>query len=313
MFHVKAINSLDNIQVLALSDLNPKRMRKVKKITGAERCYTSYQDLLKDEDIRAVTINTPPELHEKMASDALNAGKHVQCEKPLARSIEGCETLKRIRDQQKLVLLPVHNYAFTPSLFTMENLIDKIGLITKTEISFENNLRFYRSETDFRTSKINGIVEDVFPHILSVALPFTGAAIEVQDISWSCKSYDVCDNLTAKLETEKGPLLECDLSWTRLIPRFRIRVEGEEGSLETELMLSPYTVIEKTENGTRKLRGRGLGWYLDLIRLRHPGFTNQYKHLLEMVKGVVDKPRVGIDDEMAMIRMIDRVSGYLEK
>ena len=185
MFHLKAINSLDQVVVKAVADVDSKRRASVMRKAKAERDYEDYEQLLMDSDVDFVAVNTPPRFHEEMVFNSLNFGKHVLCEKPLSQSVEGCERLRAKMKETGLHVLPAHNYVFTPSLLRMNALFNEnvIGDLERVEIVFSNNLRGYRSHSDFRLQKFDGIVEDVLPHVLSVASSFTGASRNVKEIA----------------------------------------------------------------------------------------------------------------------------------
>jgi predicted dehydrogenase len=314
MFHLKAINSLDRLRVSSVADLDARRRTDVMRRTKADQGYSDYLDLLSDPHVDVVAINTPPRFHEEMTLNSLKHGKNVLCEKPLAQSIKGCENIKEMRRNTSLTVLPGHNYVFTPSLEKMRNLVmeGEIGEIEKVKVSFLNNLRSYRSHSDFRLEKHNGMIEDVLPHALSVAKPFTGSVVDIGELSWSQENYEICDNLDVNFDTTKSVTLECKLSWTSLIPKFKFTALGFEGRLETDLMLHPYKVKMVNGNGTRTFDSRGWGWYLDLIKFKHPSFENQYNHLINLIEGKEIEPRITIEDEISIIEAIDQVSEYLK-
>ncbi|MFH0850446.1 MAG: Gfo/Idh/MocA family oxidoreductase, partial [Candidatus Bathyarchaeota archaeon] len=211
MFHLKAIDEVEEVTVEAVSDVSEDRIRDVQGSCASAKAYTHYTDLLGDPDVDAVAINTPPRFHEKMVLDSLSHGKHVLCEKPLAQTLEGCRRIGEAQRKTGLQVLPAHNYAFTPSVVRMAELVRQgaVGDVERMQVYFENNLWIYRSQTDFRTSSKNGLVEDVLPHILSVSTPLVGRAREVKDLAWWCRQYKVCDNIKATLETEAGAEIDC--------------------------------------------------------------------------------------------------------
>lgn len=314
MFHLNAIDSLDQVKVVSVSDLSEDRMKSVKNLCGAEYSYEDYSELLQSSDVDAVVINTPPRFHEPMVLEAIDAGKHVLCEKPLAQTVEGCLRIKEAQKSAGVVVLPAHNYAFTPSLMKMEEMFNRgeIGEIKRAEVEFENNLRLYRSRTNFRVNEGRGIVEDVLPHIISVTSPFTGNPIDYEHLTWWCKSYKVCDNLQATLITGEDIKVNCKMSWTTLIPKFSLNLYGSEGKLSTDLMISPYTVNLEKNREKLTSKEKGLSWYLDLVRFKHPSFQREYMHFKEVIDGKT-MPRITIDDEIAIIMMIEKVSKKLEK
>ena len=308
MFHLKSIKDVEAVTVTAVADLDRARMEGVRRKAGAERGYTDPKELLADPDVEAVAINTPPRFHEGLVLEAIEAGKHVLCEKPLAQTIEGC---RRIGDAQRgaeLVVLPVHNYAFTPCLMTAQELIEKgeIGALQGIDIRFDNNLWSYGPKTDFRTKETYGIVEDILPHALSVVQALSDPVSEAKEAEGWRKKYPVLDNFRLAMATGSGVTVRGEMNWTSLIPGFTVKAKGEEGAIHIDLMKAPYGVTVKTDRGRKQIGGMGFGQYLDLIRLKHPAFVGQYEHLVATVGGT-EEPRFTVEDEIRMMGVLEEV------
>ncbi|UCH57521.1 MAG: Gfo/Idh/MocA family oxidoreductase, partial [Candidatus Bathyarchaeota archaeon] len=222
MFHLRALQEVEEVTVTAVADLNRARMEEVRRKAGAERGYLDYRELLSDPDIQAVAINTPPRFHEQMVVEALGAEKHVLCEKPLAQSVEGCNRIEAALGGSGLIVLPVHNYAFTPCLDTARGVIQggEIGEIRRIEARFNNNLWSYGARTNFRMEERYSIVEDILPHLLSVVQILTRPVTVIKKVRGRMKRYRVIDDLSLNLETENGVEIEGSMNWTSLIPGF---------------------------------------------------------------------------------------------
>ncbi|MFJ7978039.1 Gfo/Idh/MocA family protein [Peribacillus sp. NPDC096379] len=84
--HLPALMKLsDKVEVVAFCDGNEQNARKVaEKFNKHAKVYTDYEEMVKDSDIDMVHICTPNVFHAPMAVAALDAGKHVMCEKPMA-------------------------------------------------------------------------------------------------------------------------------------------------------------------------------------------------------------------------------------
>lgn len=97
----------DNISLLAVCDLYDGRLEESKKRWGSDLYLTkNYEDILKREDIDAVIIGTPDHWHKKISIDALKAGKHVYCEKPMIHSVEeGHEIVKTWKKSGKIYMV----------------------------------------------------------------------------------------------------------------------------------------------------------------------------------------------------------------
>ena len=315
MFHLRAIKETGDLSTVAVMDRNESNMNKVKKMCGAERCYSSFHQLLIDAEIDALVINTPPEFHESMVLDALKAGKHVLCEKPLATSVEGALRIKEESEKSGLIVMTVHNYSFTPCLGEIESQIGSgiLGNIQKISATFETNLRNYGAKTDFRLKNEFGIVEDVLPHILSCTHKIAGVAVRVLDGDPIKRKFRVVDNLNLIMETEKGVEIDSFMSWTKVIPNFKMSIEGTYGSITTDLIRMPFGYKIEID-GKRKevFEKKGIKVYLDLLRFRHPGFVNQYSHFKKVIMKD-EPPKFTVDEEIAMIKMMQNTLYYFTK
>lgn len=86
----------------------------VAKKLGASQCTSDYKDILADENINAVLISTRHDSHATIAADALNAGKNVFVEKPLAMNAEQLELVKTAYDKSSKLLMVGFNRRFSP-------------------------------------------------------------------------------------------------------------------------------------------------------------------------------------------------------
>ena len=94
--HMPSLKKVANCEMVAFCDIIPERAEKAAKdygVAGA-KVYTDYKELLKDESIEVVHVCTPNRSHSFITVDALEAGKHVMCEKPMAiNSVEAKKML----------------------------------------------------------------------------------------------------------------------------------------------------------------------------------------------------------------------------
>ncbi len=86
--HMPALHKLNNVQMVAFCDIIKERAEKAAKEYGTEdaKVYTDYQELLKDGSIDVIHVCTPNRSHSFITVDALHSGKHVMCEKPMAKT-----------------------------------------------------------------------------------------------------------------------------------------------------------------------------------------------------------------------------------
>ena len=91
--HVKHYQSFPNVHVAAIADLDKAKRRKMQAEYGVPSTYQDYREMLEKEDLDAVSVVTPDHLHLEPALAALESGKHVLMEKPLATNVEDAEAI----------------------------------------------------------------------------------------------------------------------------------------------------------------------------------------------------------------------------
>src|SRR5260370_22335417 len=103
-------------RLVAVADLDESRANAAKREHGFQETYTDYRDLLSRDDIAIVSICTPPRVHTPIVVDALNAGKHVLCEKPMARTLEEADQeIEAAERHPELKMSCVYQYRSHPT------------------------------------------------------------------------------------------------------------------------------------------------------------------------------------------------------
>ena len=111
--------------------------------------YHDYKDLLADKEIDMVFITTPDFFHEEMAVAALEAGKHIYLEKPMAISIEGCDRILKTAMRTKSKLYIGHNMRYFPVVLKMKEIIDS-GVIGEVQCGWCRHFVGYGGDAYFR-------------------------------------------------------------------------------------------------------------------------------------------------------------------
>jgi predicted dehydrogenase len=113
----------DKFRVLALCDIDTERLRAVGEELGIARKTTRFDELLAMPEVDIIDISTPPALHLEQSLMALNAGKHVICEKPLVGSLADADRLIAAEKRARGRLLPVFQYRFGNGLQKARHII----------------------------------------------------------------------------------------------------------------------------------------------------------------------------------------------
>lgn len=119
-------------ELVAVCDRNPEMLSRFDKDYGTEypfvRKVSDFKDVLAMDNVDAVFIMVRDEYHAEMAIAALNAGKAVYLEKPMALSIEDCDAILKTAVQTKGKIFVGHNMRYVPSVLKMKEIIDS-GMI----------------------------------------------------------------------------------------------------------------------------------------------------------------------------------------
>src|SRR5438270_7588984 len=111
--HMEALRRL-GVQVVALAGSSPERAAEKARQLGVARSYGSAEELLADPDIDVAHITSPNHLHFPHAKAALEAGKHVVCEKPLAMVSRESGELVKLAREKRLVNAVNFNLRYYP-------------------------------------------------------------------------------------------------------------------------------------------------------------------------------------------------------
>jgi len=115
--HARIYSEQPGATLAAVCDANPERAETMAKRYGAKRVYTDFADLMADPAVQAVSIATPDFAHFEPAMAAVQAGKHILLEKPLATRIDQAEELARaVREAGVTFMVDFHN-RWNPAMY----------------------------------------------------------------------------------------------------------------------------------------------------------------------------------------------------
>ncbi len=136
------INQIPNFNVAACCDVLPFRLEKaVARAEGKATAYKDYRKLLENKDLDAILVSTPLNTHSKIAMDAIDAGKHVYCEKTMAKGYDGISNLIDSAKSSKKIFQTGHQYHSSRLYTHVVDLIKKgkIGKIAAIECQWNRN------------------------------------------------------------------------------------------------------------------------------------------------------------------------------
>jgi predicted dehydrogenase len=160
---VRTAQQTPGMRLHYLCDLDVDRANKVLGGYSTVRTTASLADVLADPAVDAVAIATPAATHRAVATAALNAGKHVLVEKPLAATLTEGREVVTLAEQVGRVLMLDHTYCYTPAVEHLRELVRGGGIGTVQYLdSVRINLGLVQSDVD--------VLWDLAPHDLSILL-----------------------------------------------------------------------------------------------------------------------------------------------
>ncbi len=245
----------------------------------------SVESLLSRDDIDGVVIAVPNFQHAPLAIQALEAGKHVLLEKPMALSIEECDNILAARDQSGKVLQLGFVCRYSPSAMVAKAMIDdwSIGKIVSIQATLLRQRGIPGLGGWFTTKALSGggcLIDigvhllDLVMHMTSMNAPkrvigrcsqaFTMASYDYDEM-WSDPvengTFDVEDRIRASITFDTGMVFDLNVSWATHIPEQTIAdgllIEGETGALIVDLwsdeITHAYSVDGKPHSETVKV------------------------------------------------------------
>lgn len=123
--HMKGYKKIDQVELVALSDVDEQRLNQIADEYGVPKRYTSYHRMLEKEHLDAVSVCTPNFLHAEMSIACMEAGAHVLCEKPMAADVSQARTMIEARDRTDRVFMMGYMRRFGGEAQLLKKYIDQ--------------------------------------------------------------------------------------------------------------------------------------------------------------------------------------------
>ncbi len=187
--HFPGYQHSDFAELYRLCDVNETTLTDRAKEWDIQNITTDYKDLLRDAEVDIVEVNLPHHLHKQVVIDALNAGKHVACQKPIATSISDAEAMVAASINNKGCFRVLENFVFYPPYVKARELILNGDIGDPLTIRFKMSSGLFgsrwiplRSELWHLKESENGMGQAVFDdgyHKFSTAMYFFGQVMSV--------------------------------------------------------------------------------------------------------------------------------------
>jgi len=254
-----ALRDLENCTLIAVNRKNVALAAPFAKQFGAPKWYEKWRDLLADEEIGAVYIATPVNLHMEQAIAAAEAGKHVLCEKPMALNAEQCDNMIRACNTNGVKLGVSYYRHFYPVINRIKQIIadEKIGAIVFSQINafekFDRKAGEPRYWLLVKEQAGGGPMMDVGCHRIEVLLNILGPIKNTTGFIHNV-IYDreVEDTATAFFEFDSGATGILNVTHAAFESRDTLDIFGTDGSIHVNV-LNHGDITVKTASGEQKV------------------------------------------------------------
>jgi predicted dehydrogenase len=317
----RAWNGLAETELAWLCDLNPDHLERYgAQFTGAQTT-ADLDEVLSDDSIEAVSVATSAPTHAALALRAIEAGKHVFVEKPLALTSADAREMAAAAERAGTLLVVGHLLVHHPGVAKLKELVDS-GELGRTHYLYSNrqNLGQVRSDENALWS--------LGAHDISVMLHLVGELPE--SVSAQGQSYiheGIEDVVFGVLRFPSGVIAHMHLSWMDPFKMRKMTIVGSDKMAVFDDMNPDEKVKIFNKGVTHSGSGNGNGaWqpasYGEYVQLRHgdtyiPRISSeeplriQCRHFARCVRGE-ETPRSGAADGLAVVEVLEALQRSLD-
>lgn len=121
--HCRALSQVDGAEIIAASDLVPANLDRMKEKWGVRHLFSDYDEMLKMDELDAVLVCTPTAVHAPPTVAALNAGKHVLCEKPMEATLAAATAMAEAAHDSGKILMVALKLRYTPQVIKAKEVV----------------------------------------------------------------------------------------------------------------------------------------------------------------------------------------------
>lgn len=200
----------------------------------------NYKDILNDKEIQVVSICTPNSTHYQICSEALNLGKNVLLEKPIATNSSDAEKLLKLAEQKGLLLMVGHIFRFNNSIKKIKEIIKtkQLGTIYTINFSWTNYEPIFLDRDILFDLGVHpfDIVDNIFG-ITPKNIQYIGKGFRQKCVETAYINFELEENKKQKM------LVNMELSWLNPIRNRRIIIVGSEKTANVDCVNQTISII----------------------------------------------------------------------
>lgn len=309
-----ALRNVPGCSLAAVADADGARAQAAARSSGA-RAFEDHRRMLGEGSLDAVIVSTPPHLHEEIAVAALEAGKHVLCEKPLAPTVESCRRILECAGHHGRSVATGFNQRYFPAIQFVKQVLDRgeMGRLRHVKAyAGHRGLNEFRQPWEHDSRIIGGgTLMDNGIHLIDHVRFLLGDVEEVFGFAssqiWNLNGSE--DNGFALLRGENEAIATLHSSWSEWRGyRFSIEAFGDRGMARASYGPMMATAVRMERPGGPARRERKLyPWIAVREKLRGWQSTvrNTFEQELRDFLGLLEGKPGSIADGVAGLRAVE--------
>ena len=241
---IKPARHNPEVVVAAVAARDGARARKFAATNGIARAHDDYEALIADPNLDAIYNPLPNGLHGRWTRAALQAGKHVLCEKPFTANAAEAREIAGAAAASGLVVMEAFHYRYHPLSLRAEEIIasGELGELTRVEAALCFPLPMF-SDIRYNYALAGGALMDAGCYAVHMARTFGGSAPEVVSAQAKLRDPQVDRAMTAELRFPEGHTgrVRCSM-WSARLLEISTRVVGDRGELRLFNPVTPQFV-----------------------------------------------------------------------
>jgi predicted dehydrogenase len=241
VFHCPFVHAVPGLELTSIVVGNPERAAAAAAAYPNTRIVATTAEAFADLAIDLIVVGTPNDTHVELATAALQAGKHVVVDKPMAGSSAAARALIELAAAQKKILAPFHNRRYDGDFLTVRKLLADatLGRVVQVLSHYDRYRPIQRPNTWKESGTGNGILFDLGPHLVDQAIALLGAPTHItasvrhdRDQTDIEDAFDIAFDYTLSDSTgqARGLRYECHATMLAAEPSPRFRVHGTHAS-----------------------------------------------------------------------------------
>jgi predicted dehydrogenase len=305
VFHLPLLSKFDDLEISAVCDKNKERTRLIAERFNVPHYYTDYEQLLSKEDTDAIVVCTSTDAHCVVTKAALEAGKDVFVEKPIARLYSEAEEMAECAKLHKRKLMVGMNNRFRPDTMILKSFIEKgeLGKIFYCKSGWFKNVTSNNSWLTKKEIAGGGVILDLGIVMLDLSLWMLGfpAVERVSSKTYQHKTKNVEDSAVMFLEVKGGATLLVETSWSFQSGDefFYCNFFGTEGSA----MINPLRIHKQLHGNLVNVTPARVETSQNLHK---KSYENELRHFIGAVRGSRQMVSTG-EEALKRMKIVDAI------